>query len=74
MSDDARTTADYINEFTKLVYEKLSKAEFNERRRREGKGPINMVLLRGGAGSLRNFEPLSTKYRIKPAIMLGGSR
>ncbi len=70
LNDDARTTANYINEFTKLVYEKLSKAEFNERRRREGKGPINMVLLRG-AGSLRNFEPLSTKYRIKPAIIAG---
>lgn len=71
LSDDAKVTANYINEFTKLVYEKLSKAEFNEKRRREGKGPINMVLLRGGAGSLRNFEPLSLRYRIKPAIIAG---
>ncbi|ADN50588.1 2,3-bisphosphoglycerate-independent phosphoglycerate mutase [Vulcanisaeta distributa] len=70
LSDDAKVTANYINEFTKLVYEKLSKAEFNEKRRREGKGPINMVLLRG-AGSLRNFEPLSLRYRIKPAIIAG---
>ncbi|MGC9179057.1 MAG: 2,3-bisphosphoglycerate-independent phosphoglycerate mutase [Vulcanisaeta sp.] len=70
LSSDAKITADYINEFTRLVYEKLSSAEFNEKRRRDGKGPINMVLLRG-AGSLKNFEPLSSRYRIKPAIIAG---
>ncbi len=70
LSNDAKVTAEFINEFTKLVYEKLSRAEFNERRTREGRGPINMVLLRG-AGSMRNFEPLSSRYRIKPAIIAG---
>ncbi len=70
LSDDARVTASYINDFTRLVYEKLSKAEFNEKRRRESKGPINMVLLRG-AGSMRSFEPLSSRYRVKPAIIAG---
>jgi 2,3-bisphosphoglycerate-independent phosphoglycerate mutase len=70
LSEDARVTADYINEFTKLVHERLGKARFNEIRRREGKGPINMVLLRG-AGSMRVFEPLSSRYRIRPAIIAG---
>ncbi|MGC9152193.1 MAG: 2,3-bisphosphoglycerate-independent phosphoglycerate mutase [Vulcanisaeta sp.] len=70
LSEDAKITADYINEFTKLVYERLSKAKFNDVRRKEGKEPINMVLLRG-AGSLRNFEPISSKYKIKPAIIAG---
>ncbi|MCG2886535.1 MAG: 2,3-bisphosphoglycerate-independent phosphoglycerate mutase [Vulcanisaeta sp.] len=70
LSEDAKVTASYVNEFTRLVYEKLSRARFNDKRRREGKVPINMVLLRG-AGSLRKFEPLSSKYKIKPAIIAG---
>lgn len=70
LSDDAKATANYINDFTRLVHEKLSKAEFNEKRRREGKAPINMVLLRG-AGSMRSFEPLGSRYRIRPAMIAG---
>ncbi|MFB6470556.1 MAG: 2,3-bisphosphoglycerate-independent phosphoglycerate mutase [Vulcanisaeta sp. AZ3] len=70
LSGDAKVTADYINEFTRLVHEKLGGAKFNEVRRREGKGVVNMVLLRG-AGSMRVFEPFNERYRLRAAMIAG---
>jgi len=70
LSDEAKLTSEFINEFTRLTHEKLRGAEFNRRRLREGKPPINIVLLRG-AGSLGNFVSMRDRYGIGGAVIAG---
>jgi len=67
---EAERTAEILNRFVELASEKLRKAEFNERRKREGKPPANIILLRG-AGVLPEVEPIYEKFKIRAAMVAG---
>ncbi len=69
--DKARKTAEILNTFVKLLSEKLSKAKFNEERKRMGKPPANTMLIRGGGILPTDIEPIYKKYKIKPAMIAG---
>ncbi|NPA23417.1 MAG: 2,3-bisphosphoglycerate-independent phosphoglycerate mutase [Crenarchaeota archaeon] len=69
--EKARRTAEILNTFVKLLSEKLSKASFNEKRRKEGRPVANMMLIRGGGVLPTGIEPIYRRYRIKPAMVAG---
>ncbi len=69
-SEEAKRTSKILQEFTKLVYEKLSQSEINITRRREGKPLINMILLRG-AGILPKIKPINEVYNIRCSMIAG---
>ncbi len=69
--DKARRTAEILNTFVKILSEKLSKASFNEKRRREGRPIANIMLIRGGGILPTDIEPIYRRYRIRPAMVAG---
>ena len=69
-TEEARRTAEILNEFIELVMRKLSKARFNEERRRQGKPPANTMLIRG-AGVLPEIEPITRRYKLRAAMIAG---
>jgi len=69
-SPDAEKTARILNEFVAKSSDILSKHPVNERRKKEGLHPANIVLPRG-AGSLGELEPLTQRFGIKCAAVAG---
>ena len=69
-SPEAEKTARILNGFVAKSYDILSKHPVNERRKKEGQHPANIVLPRG-AGSLGELEPLTQRFGIKCAAVAG---
>ncbi|MEM3400092.1 MAG: 2,3-bisphosphoglycerate-independent phosphoglycerate mutase [Candidatus Micrarchaeia archaeon] len=69
---EARKTSKVLNDFTKLSYDILSKAEINTRREREGKLPANIILSRG-AGAYRRIQPFKERHGFSAACIAGGA-
>jgi 2,3-bisphosphoglycerate-independent phosphoglycerate mutase len=70
-SKEAKKTAEVLNKFTKLSYEKLKDLEFNKKRVAEGKLPANVMLFRG-SGQYVPVPTLEKRYGMKCACIAGG--
>lgn len=68
--EDAKRTAEIVNEFVRLSHEKLADHPVNAAREKEGKLPANIMLPRGGGiwVPLRSF---GEKYSLKAAAISG---
>lgn len=68
--EDAKRTAEIVNEFVRLSHEKLADHPINAAREKEGKLPANIILPRGGGiwVPLRSF---GERYGLKSAAISG---
>lgn len=69
---EARKTADALEEFVEISRRVLESNELNARRKSMGL-PMANILLPRGAGDLPNLESLTSKYKIKAAVIAGGA-
>jgi 2,3-bisphosphoglycerate-independent phosphoglycerate mutase len=67
---EARRTAEAVNEFVVRASEILRSHPVNQKRVKEGLPPANIILPRG-AGSIKDLEPLSSRYGMKCAAVAG---
>ncbi len=67
---EAQFTADVVNKFVKLSYEKMKDSPVNVKRREEGLPEANILLPRG-AGSFPNIVPFPEKNQMKSACVAG---
>ncbi len=63
-------TSKLINEFVRQSYEVLNFHPVNEKRRKEGKSPGNLIMPRG-AGETPHFENFYEKWKLKGACIAG---
>ncbi len=63
-SPEAWTTAELVNEFTRKSREILDAHPVNERRRRAGQPPANVILLRDAGDHLPDVPPLAERFGI----------
>ena len=70
--EDARKTADIVNEFVRKSYEILNEHPVNEERRRRGEPPANIILLRG-AGSYEEVPLMKARFGFSAACVAGAS-
>ncbi len=69
-SREAAKTAEVVNWLTERFRELARELEINKARQREGRPPINAILLRGG-GYMPKIEPIREKYGVKAAAIAG---
>ncbi|WP_455645188.1 2,3-bisphosphoglycerate-independent phosphoglycerate mutase [Methanosphaera sp.] len=67
-SEEAKYTADVVNQFVNKSYEMLKDHPVNIERINEGKNPANIVLPRG-VGAVPHVEPFEEKYNLKGACV-----
>lgn len=60
----AEKTCDFLEKATKCLYNTLKKDSVNEKRRRKGKKPANILLIRGG-GSIAETPSFKEKWGMK---------
>ncbi|MFX1363132.1 MAG: 2,3-bisphosphoglycerate-independent phosphoglycerate mutase [Promethearchaeota archaeon] len=65
---DAKRTAEILNIFLKRAFEILTEHEVNQRRKKEGKLPANMILFRG-AGSQMKIQSFEDRWGMKAACI-----
>ena len=68
-TDEAKASSELVNEFTGKVFRVLDGHELNLKRRREGKLPGNMILLRDAGSSLPRFRSIEELYGFRAAIL-----
>ncbi len=68
-TNEAKKTANILNELTKFSYRVLDKHPVNERRRRKGQ-PVANILLSRGAGQLPDIPSLTEKYKIRASCIV----
>ena len=68
----AEKTANIVNKWVKLVYEKLKDHPVNMKRKREGKLPAQIALPRG-AGKRFSIESFSERWGFKPVGIAAGA-
>ena len=66
----SRLAAELINEFTEKTRKVLGEHPVNAKRRREGKKPANVVLLRDAGDSLAELPTMEEKYGLNFACLL----
>ncbi|MFX1449441.1 MAG: 2,3-bisphosphoglycerate-independent phosphoglycerate mutase [Promethearchaeota archaeon] len=71
-SPEAKRTAEIINEYTQFTNTILKDHPINEKRRKENKPPVNIVILRG-AGTLPNVLSIEERFRIRASYIAGGA-
>lgn len=71
-SSEAKKTAEILNEFTKMVREKLEANPLNAQRKRKGLPQANVILARG-AGVLKKAPRFSEMHGIRGACVAGGA-
>jgi 2,3-bisphosphoglycerate-independent phosphoglycerate mutase len=71
-SSEAKRTADALNEFTKLTYEKLSDHPVNVTRKSEGKMPANIVIPWSGSKPPK-MQSFKKKYKLKASCVAAAS-
>lgn len=64
----AKRTAEILNVFLRRVFEILDGHEINQRRKKEGKLPANMILFRGG-GSPMKIQSFEERWGMKAACI-----
>ena len=64
--------AEIINQITRLSYEALNDHEINNRRKKEGKPPANIILVRGG-GIAKQIPSFKEKWGFRPAFIAAGA-
>ncbi|MFB6490483.1 MAG: 2,3-bisphosphoglycerate-independent phosphoglycerate mutase [Thermoproteus sp. AZ2] len=67
---EAQTTAEVVNEITRLFVEYSKGLEANKRRSERNEPLINAILIRGG-GYMPAIEPLAQRYRVRAAAIAG---
>jgi 2,3-bisphosphoglycerate-independent phosphoglycerate mutase len=67
---EAKRTAEIVNKFIVKSYEILDNHPVNMKRRKEGKKPANIIMLRG-AGIVPEIENFNKKYNLKGACIVG---
>ncbi|HEU13182.1 MAG TPA: 2,3-bisphosphoglycerate-independent phosphoglycerate mutase [Euryarchaeota archaeon] len=67
---EAKRTAEIVNKFIFKSYEILDNHPVNMKRRKEGKKPANIIMLRG-AGIVPEIENFNKKYNLKGACIVG---
>jgi len=60
-SEEAKTAAALVNEFTQKSFALLDRQPVNERRRREGKMPGNLILVRDAGDHLPEMPPIAKR-------------
>ncbi|MFP3317753.1 MAG: 2,3-bisphosphoglycerate-independent phosphoglycerate mutase [Thermoplasmata archaeon] len=70
LTEDGKKTADIINKFISKSYEILENHPVNKQRKKEGKMPANIIMLRG-AGIVPELEGFNKKYGMKGACIVG---
>lgn len=70
--EKAKRLADLMNKWTIKTMKVLEGAELNERRKKEGKLPANVVLFRG-AGVMKKLPTFYEKHGLKAAGIAGGA-
>jgi len=68
-TEEAKVSAQLVNEFTEQVFNILDNHSINKKRRMEGKLPGNMILLRDAGSSIPKLTPLEKYYGLKPVII-----
>ncbi len=68
----AEKAAEIINQITRLSYEALNDHEINNRRKKEGKPPANIILVRGG-GIAKQIPSFKEKWGFRPAFIAAGA-
>ena len=63
-SEEAKTAAALVNEFTQKSFALLDRQAVNERRRREGKMPGNLILVRDAGDHLPEMPPIATRFGV----------
>lgn len=69
-SEEARRSADLLEEFTKKSHAALKSHPINLARSKEGKPPANVILSRDAGSKLPNFQPVKEKYGREFASMV----
>ncbi len=69
INKQAVESARLVNEFVEKAFKVLNESKVNEKRKKKGLLPANMLLLRGAANKLPRLVNLSKKYGKKFAIM-----
>ncbi len=64
-SEEARTAAALVNEFMARSREVLERHPANERRRRDGKLPANIILVRDAGDRLPEMPPFAEKFGVR---------
>lgn len=68
-SNEARISAELVNEFTEKSREALESSEVNEKRLREGKLKANAILARDAGHLLPKFFDLNKQYKLRFACL-----
>ncbi len=68
--EQAQLTAQAINRFLEIAFERLSEAELNGIRRQQGLPVANGIITRG-AGKLEQLSSIVNHYRVKTAVVAG---
>ncbi|MGC9176366.1 MAG: 2,3-bisphosphoglycerate-independent phosphoglycerate mutase [Thermoplasmata archaeon] len=70
LDEKAKLTSDLINEFTRRSYKILDSHPINIERKKSGKNPANILLVRG-AGIVPELEDFNKKFNLKAACIVG---
>ncbi len=68
-SEEAKVTAELVNEFIKKAIEILDKHPVNREREARGELKANAILLRDAGGAIPKVEPVSKRYGLKFAAV-----
>ena len=71
-SPEAKRTAEIINEYTYFTNKVLKESPINEKRKKENRLPVNIVILRG-AGTLPKVESIEKRFNIRASYIAGGA-
>lgn len=64
-SEEARTAADLVNEFTNQARRILDAHPVNARRRADGKPPANLILVRDAGDHLPQLPPIAERFGVR---------
>jgi len=64
-SEEARVAASLVNEFTERSHQLLDRHPINDRRRREGKLPGNLILVRDGGDHLPVLPSIAERFGVQ---------
>ncbi len=64
-SEEANAAASLVNEFTQKAFDMLDRHPTNERRRREGRLPANLILVRDAGDHLPTMPPIAERFGVR---------
>ncbi|GIW66946.1 MAG: phosphoglycerate mutase [Candidatus Parcubacteria bacterium] len=66
----SKKTADLINNFLDITYQKLRNSKINIERQKNGLLPANCILIREGGNKILNLKNFFIKYRFKNGVII----